>query len=117
MEPIHPYQHQQHQHTVKHKYPNLAAHQVPIISFDELNHPEQTPHPDQNSCDVECREICLPPYARFQGFRGGVSMHSNVEHRAYEDETTEEEELNEKTPNDDFFAHFAKICNGHETTT
>jgi hypothetical protein len=43
--------------------------------------------------------------------------HSVVEDGADYDEAAKEEELDKEAADDDLFAHFAHICNGHKTST
>lgn len=95
MEPVHPHQHTQHQHSIKDEDVDFRRHQVSIVALKVFDDSEDASDQDQATRDVQRDEIRLPPDLGFLRLAGWGLGHAPVEHGADNDEAAEDEELHE----------------------
>lgn len=71
-----------------------------MVSLEVLDYSEDASDPDQNTCGVEGNHVCLPSDLRVARLGCWTEGHTAVENATNNDKTTEEEELYEKTADD-----------------
>ncbi|KAF4976594.1 hypothetical protein FZEAL_6772 [Fusarium zealandicum] len=106
MEPVHPHEHNKHEHAVERKHPRLLAHEVPVVALYELDHSEQAAHPDQQP---QSDGVCLPSHPRVGCMRRWIPEHALVKDTSGDDEAAKEKELDKEATHDEVFANLLHI--------
>lgn len=95
--------HNEHQQSIEDIDENLVLHEESVVSLDVFNHANNGTNQNEDASNVKGNHVASPDAAQLQGSRGGASGQASLENDRCDGEEAEEDDLNEKTADNDVF--------------